>query len=196
MRGRRALLGWTGDTHGLDEFLRGFAVLGGAATTPTEDQMAPLMEYVYSLRAPSNPHPPEPSLVEKGKALFTSKGCIGCHGGPRGAGKRAYALDEIGTDPAVARWANPSLGTQACCGVPTPAGGLTRGIKAPRLVGMWTLDRLLHDGTLSSLQQLFCMNGGRPAAGVEPLRTDGHAFTCDALTDSEKNALIAYLLAH
>ena len=37
---------------------------------------------------------------------------------------------------------------------------------------------------------------GRPPTGEVPLRTDGHAFTCTGLSDDEKHALEAYLLAH
>ncbi|MGO9715105.1 MAG: hypothetical protein ACLQBL_40030 [Polyangiaceae bacterium] len=197
------LLGWTGDTEALDEFLVGFATLGGSATTPTEAQLTPLMEYVYSLRAPSNPTPPDPAAVTTGAALFSSKGCTSCHDGPRGSGKQAYTFAEIGTDPALEDWADPSGDGGACCGITNPPGGLTHGVKSPRLVGMWSLNRLLHDGTLSTLDQLFCrdggdggLDGGRPPTGVEPLRTDGHDFTCNGLTDTEKTALIAYLLAH
>jgi hypothetical protein len=198
------LLGWTGDTEALDQFLVGFAALGGSASTPTEAEMTPLMEYIYSLRAPSNPAPPDPATVSTGAALFTSKGCATCHDGPRGSGKRAYAFSEIGTDPALADWADPGGDGGACCGITTPPGGLTHGVKSPRLVGMWSQDRFLHDGALSTLDELFCRgapdggseDGGRPPVGVEPLRTDGHDFTCTGLTDDEKVALIGYLLAH
>lgn len=191
-----ALLGWTGDAASLDEFLRGFATLGGASSTPTQADMDPLIEYIYSLRAPSNPNPPDPALVATGKALYWSKGCADCHDGPRGSGKRAYTFQEVGTDPALERWADPTLSGAACCGVPAPMNGLTHGVKTPRLVGMWALGRFLHDGALSTLEQLFCLGGGRPPTGTEPLRTDGHDFTCNGLTDDEKRALVAYLLAH
>ncbi len=189
-----ALLAWTGDALSLDEFVQGFATLGGTAS-PTAAQMLPLLEYVYSLRAPSNPHPPEPTLVATGATLFQSKGCSTCHGGPRGSGTRVYSFDEIGTDPALAHWADPELSGTACCGLSIAPGQLTHGIKSPRIVGMWALGRFLHNGSLSSLDQLFCL-GGRPAVGVEPLRSDGHDFTCNGLDDAEKHALIAYLLAH
>jgi hypothetical protein len=60
---------------------------------------------------------------------------------------------------------------------------------------MWGLDRFLHDGTLSTLDQVFCRSD-RGQVGTTPLRTDGHTFTCDGLTDDEKQALEAYLLTH
>ncbi len=189
-----ALLAWTGDAQSLDEFVRGFATLGGTAP-PTAAQMQPLLEYIYSLRAPENPTPPDPALVATGATLFASKGCLDCHAGPRGSGKRAYSFAEVGTDPAMARWADPELSGNACCNLQITPGQLTHGIKSPRMVGMWALTRFLHNGSLSSLEQLFCVDE-RPPTGSEPLRTDGHAFTCDGLGDDEKRALIAYLRAH
>jgi len=189
-----AMLAWTGDTHSLDEFLGGFATLGGAAP-PTADKILPLAEYIYSLRAPQNPSPPAASLVSTGAALYASKGCAGCHDGPRGSGKRVYTFDEIGTDRALAKWLDPTMSGSPCCGVAVPPGTLLHGVKSPRLVGMWALDRFLHNGSLTTLEQLFCLDA-RPAGAPEPLGNAGHGFTCDALSTDEKHALIAYLRSH
>src|SRR3569832_2316408 len=189
-----ALLAWTGDAHSLDEFVEGFATLGGSAP-PTADAMRPLLEYIYSLRAPTNPMPPDPALVASGAALYRDKGCATCHDGPRGSGTRAYTFAEIGTDPALAGWADPTQSGSACCGLDIEPGQLTHGVKSPRLVGTWALGRFLHDGALTSLDQLFCLTP-RPPTGTEPMRSDGHAFTCDGLSDDDKHALEAYLLAH
>jgi hypothetical protein len=189
-----ALLAWTGAARSLHEFIGGFATLGGVAP-PTDEAMRPLVEYIYSLRAPSSPRPPEAALVAKGARLFVDKGCATCHDGPRGSGKRPYTFAEIGTDDALARWVDPTLSGQACCGLSIQPGALTHGVKSPRLVGMWALRRFLHTGTLSSLEELFCLEP-RPPGGVESLRAGGHAFTCDGLGESDKRALIAYLLAH
>lgn len=189
-----ALLAWTGDARSLDEFVRGFATLGGTAP-PTAEQMKPLLEYIYSLRAPHNPTPPEPALAATGATLYATKGCATCHDGPRGSGHRAYTFDEIKTDPAMGRWADPTLSGTACCGLDVAPGQLTHGIKSPRMVGMWALGRLLHNGAVETLEQLFCVEP-RPAGAPEPQRSDGHAFTCEGLTDAEKRALIAYLREH
>lgn len=189
-----ALLAWTGVARSLHEFLRGFATLGGVSAPPDE-ALLPLAEYIYSLRAPNNPHPPQAALAATGARLFAEKGCANCHDGPRGSGKRAYTFGEIGTDDTLAKWADPTLSGQACCGLSVQPGQLTHGVKSPRLVGMWALGRFLHNGSLSTLEQLFCLEP-RPAGGVEPLRAEGHAFTCDGLAEGDKRALIAYLLAH
>ena len=105
--------------------------------------------------------------------------------------------------PGDGRVANPDGGAYACCGVPTAPGGLTHGLKSPRLVGMWAQSRLLHNGALSSLEQLFCLeadggagDGGRPAGAAAPMENVGHDFTCDNLSPGEKEALMAYLRAH
>ncbi len=188
-----ALLAWTGDARSLEEFVRGFATLGGTAA-PSDAEILPLVEYIYSLRAPANPSPPDAALVATGEALYASKGCADCHDGPRGSGKRAYTFEEIKTDPALARWADPELSGTPCCGLPIAPGQLTHGVKSPRLVGMWALGRFLHNGALASLDELFCLDA-RPPTGTEPMRSDGHAFTCD-LADDEKQALAAYMLAH
>jgi len=189
-----ALLAWTGDALSLDEFVKGFATLGGSAP-PTPDAMLPLLEYIYSLRAPSDPTPPDPALVATGEALYRDKGCATCHDGPRGSGTRAYTFAEIGTDAALAGWADPMQSGSACCGLDIAPGQLTHGVKSPRLVGTWALGRFLHDGALSTLDQLFCLTP-RPPTGTEPMRSDGHAFTCDGLSDADKRALEAYVLAH
>lgn len=194
-----ALLGSTGDAPDLDTFVWSFGVIGQAATPPTAAQRAPLVAYILSLRAPDNPDPPDASLVDAGAALYVSKGCTACHDGPRGSGKEPYTFGQIGTDPALAAWADPDGGPIACCGVPTNPGGLTRGLKSPRLVGLWAESRFLHNGALSSLEQLFCMDGdagGRPLPGTEPMQTVGHDFTCTGLDDADKEALLAYLRAH
>jgi hypothetical protein len=188
-----ALLAWTGDAHSLEEFIRGFATLGGVAA-PSDAALRPLAELVYSLRAPSNPTPPDAALAKTGAALFESKGCAACHDGPRGSGKRAYTFDEIGTDRALARWVDPSMSGDACCGLAIQPGALTHGVKSPRLVGTWALRRFLHNGSVATLEQLLCVDA-RPAGGPEPLGSAGHDYGCDAAPE-EKRALIAYLLSH
>lgn len=188
-----ALLAWTGSTETLDEFLRGFALFGGVPA-PSDQKLKPLLEYLYSLRAPVNPKPPAATAVDEGASLFVSKGCAACHDGPRGSSKRAYKMNEIGTDDALAGWIDPTQSGTACCGLPVKQGQLTHGVKAPRLVGLWTMKRFLHNGTLSSLDQVLCLEP-RPASAATPLRDVGHDFGCE-LAPAEKKSLIAYLLAH
>jgi hypothetical protein len=193
-----ALLGWTGNTPSLMHFCQAFVSFGGGrpAGWPAE-KLAPLVEYVYSLRRPTNPAPPDAAMARRGRRLFKERGCVSCHDGPRGSGKRVYTYDEIGTDRAMQRWLDPSLSGMACCGAPvSPDDRPTHGIKSPRLVGLFAAGRFLHNGAAGSLDQLFCLSGPRPTRTDEPFGDEGHAETCTGLADDEKRALIAYLLAN
>ncbi|MCA9774980.1 MAG: hypothetical protein KC466_21350, partial [Myxococcales bacterium] len=130
------------------------------------------------------------------RRLFDAKGCLACHGGARGASKRFYGYDEIGTEDAMMRWMDADLDGTPCCGIDLgPGEFITHGIKAPRLVGLWAQKRFLHNGSVDSLEDLFCRNGPRPTIADGPFSDRGHRFTCDGLTDGEKDALVAYLEA-
>ena len=193
-----ALLGWTGDTRSLHQFAQGFVAFGGGMPAAWPDEkLAPLLEYVYSLRRPMNPTPPEAVQVAEGRRVFVARGCLTCHDGPRGSGKQSYSYDEMGTDRAMQRWLDPTLSGAACCGAPFPAGEtLSHGIKSPRLVGTWALSRFLHNGAVDSLERLFCLDGSRPTRQDEPFGDQGHMQTCDGLSEGEKRALLAYLRAN
>jgi hypothetical protein len=193
-----AMLGWTGNTPSLTDFCTSFVTFGGGkgADWPAE-KLGPLIEYVYSLRRPENPTPPDSAQVALGRKLFASRGCLGCHDGPRGSGKHVYSFDEMGTDRAMERWLDPNLDGKVCCGAPVDMNaGLTHAIKSPRLVGSWTFARFLHNGSVDSLESLFCLSGDRPTRSDEPLGDAGHRQSCDALSDDEKRSLIAYLRAN
>jgi hypothetical protein len=188
-----ALLGWSGGTYDVRDFLRAFVDLGfGELGAWDNAALEPLAAYVESLRAPENPRPAPASLVHEGCLLFESQGCLDCHAGVGGAGKRVYAMDEVGTDPAIARWMDKELDGEVCCGIQDANFELTHGVKSPRLRGLWTFERFLHNGSLDSLEQLLCLED-RPAGGPEPFGSQGHEFGCDELSEEEKQSLIAYL---
>lgn len=187
-----AMLAWSGGAQSLPDFLAGFSIVGGQEPW-SPDRLAPLADYIETLRAPGNPEPPDAGLVAEGEELFEADGCAGCHQGPRGSGTRLFDYDQIGTDAAMANWLDPDGDGEPCCEVELTAP-LTGRIKSPRLTGMWAKRRFLHNGSLASLDQLFCLEA-RPAVDAEPLGTGGHTMTCD-LPAAHKSALIAYLLAH
>ncbi|MBK7072119.1 MAG: hypothetical protein IPH44_07430 [Myxococcales bacterium] len=192
-----AMLGWTGGTASLHNFLAAFVDLGGGdlGQWPRE-RLAPLAEYIASLRAPLAPTPPPAADVARGRAVFVAAGCQACHGGPRGMGDRTYGFDEIGTDAAIEWWADGADHDGA------PAGGLrfqpgdtiTHAIKSPRLVGLWAMTRFLHNGALDSLDQLLCL-APRPDVPAPAFGSGGHTFGCE-LPDADRRALVAYLNAH
>jgi hypothetical protein len=133
-----ALLGWSGGTDDVRDFLRAFVDLGFGDVAAWDDQaLEPLAAYVESLRAPTNPAPSPAEQVAEGCMQFEKQGCLDCHAGVGGGGKRVYGLDEVGTDPAIARWMDPDLDGQVCCGIDTPDFEMTHSVKSPRLRGLW-----------------------------------------------------------
>ena len=184
-----ALLAWTGAATSITQFLEGFVVVGGGdveAWGPTE--LEPLRAYIESLDAPAPLVAGDPAAVTAGRGLFASEGCEGCHAGPRGGGLEVYEYSEIGTDAALALWGDADGDGVLCCG---QEGELTGGIKAPRLGGLGHLGRFLHNGSLTSLEQLLCLEP-RPSVVQEPFGAQGHEYGC-GLTGADRVNLIAFL---
>ncbi|HET8708243.1 MAG TPA: hypothetical protein VFM46_18195, partial [Pseudomonadales bacterium] len=169
--GAHAMLGFTGSTTSYEEFLQGFVALSNG-NYPTI-RLRALKTYLLSLKsAPSN-LPLNAADVETGQALFNSVGCSSCHDGPSLSSTRTFSYEEIGTDAAMQRWADPDLTGHSV--VPSVFDGvLTHQIKAPRLVGMWAQKRFLHNGSVDSLEDLFCLNHPRPTRTDEPFGDQGH----------------------
>jgi hypothetical protein len=189
-----AMLGWTGGTSSLGHFLTGFVDLGGGKVADWPDErLAPLREYIESLRAPVSMT--APTDVSRGREVYVAE-CQSCHGGPRGMGDRVYSFEEIGTDDAIKWWADgPDHDGQPCCNLRfLPGDTVTNALKSPRLVGLWAMQRFLHNGALDSLEQLLCIE---PRSGVtEPAFGDsGHEFGC-VLPNADRAALLDYLRAH
>ncbi|MEM7137027.1 MAG: hypothetical protein AAF500_10635 [Myxococcota bacterium] len=190
-----ALLGHTGVSTSVLNFLQGFVVLGGGDTEAwTDERLGPLEDFLLSLRAPDNLSPPPADLADRGAELFVSAGCADCHDGARGSSRVVYGFDEIGTDAAMQRWLDPDLDGRPCCDIDlTGRDSLTGGIRAQRLVGVWSAKRLLHNGSIDTLEALFCLGTNRPTITASPFSDQGHPYTCDNLTNEEKQSLIAHL---
>jgi hypothetical protein len=191
-----AMISWAGGTASLYNFARGFVALGGGDRAAwTDARLEPFVEYIESLRAPANPAPPAESSVTMGGDLFAARGCLGCHDGPRGSGRTLYAYAEVGTDDAMMRFADPDLTGQPCCGIQfEPGDRVTHRIKSPRLVGLWAMQRFLHNGALDSLDQLLCLQP-RPSTAEVAYGSQGHVYGCDA-PENERRAIIDYLRSH
>lgn len=175
-----AQLAWTGGAPSLESFLDGFVKIGGGpADEWPPSRLEPLRDYIFSLRSPEPAIAPDPSAVRRGREAFEAEGCAECHSGPRGSGTRTYTFDEIGTDDAMMRWGDPDLTGMPCCGLGDGSTTLTHGIKSPRLAGIWASGRFLHNGSLASLEALFCLDAPRTATTADALSTAGHEMTCD-----------------
>ncbi|MBS1148466.1 MAG: hypothetical protein H6Q89_164 [Myxococcaceae bacterium] len=182
------MLSWNGGVHSLMEFIEGFVAIG-VGPAWTQEQLIPLRDYIYRLRSPA---PVADARVEEGARLFGERGCAKCHDGPHGGGTRVYTFAELETDDAYAKIYAPGPDGYACCGLRAGPESITRGVKAPRLTGLFATQRLLHNGSVNGLEELFCL-APRAADAGDGQRAGGHWMTCRGLPDDEKRALIAYL---
>jgi hypothetical protein len=191
-----AMLGWTGGTTSLAGFLRGFVTYGGGDLSEWPDsRLEPLAAYIESLRAPENPDAEtDAARLIRGEDLFFEADCAECHGAPRGGGDRVYSFEEVGTDDRLRAWGDPELDGELCCGLEQGGDAVaTHGVKAPRLVGLWANRRLLHNGSVPSVEALLCLDGSRPTTNAEPGFGDGgHTFGCD-LSEDQRRDLAAFL---
>ncbi len=189
-----AMLSWTGGGTDLYQFLESFVLIGGGdlELSPRE-RLAPLVEYIHSLQAPENLSPPDTTLAAQGEDVFYDAGCIDCHDGARGSGREVFTFEEIGTDDAMKYFADADQDGVPCCGLDAiTETDVTHGVKAPRIAGVFWMDRLLHNGSVSSLGELLCLDGDRTLITEPAYGNDGHLYGCD-LSGTDKEALIAFL---
>ena len=188
-----ALLSWTGIGESLMSFLHGFVVVSGSHDHWSDEELKPLADYIYSLRAPKPVVASDIEAVARGATLFAETGCVACHDGPSGESQALYPFETIGTDAALRDIYRPNEEGKLCCGLDVNGERATGMIKSPRLAGQRYRTRLLHNGALDSLEQLLCVTA-RPMDTLEAAKsTKGHRFGCDELTATEKDDLIHYL---
>jgi hypothetical protein len=157
--------------------------------------------YLTSLEPPHNPDVAPRDVLARGEQVFRREGCVNCHTPPNYTnGKLTLAegwqvpanhpnRDDIlpvsvGTDPGLA------LRTRKGTGL----------YKIPSLRGVWYRPRLLHDGSLATLEEMFDparlnpdhVPGGWKGPGVTQRAIPGHTFGL-SLGAEEKAALLAFL---
>ena len=156
-------------------------------------------KYIYSLEPPPNPNPKD-AAAAAGEKLFTGN-CAGCHPAPLYTNNKLTLAK--GYRPTAADLANPDV---MPISVGTDPGGATLTRKAtgfyrvPSLKGVWYRARLLHDGSLSTLEEMFNParlnpdfepKGWNPP-GVKKRAVAGHEFGLK-LAEPERRQLIAFL---
>lgn len=194
-----AMLGSNGGAPDLQHIMRTSATISGKIRAKPlggdnfdPEAVMPLVQYVLTLRPPKSEKTFEAAKLATGEALF-KKNCFACHNGPGFAGTRVFDVKEIGTDPNISRLADPENTGKAIFDVLTPPE-VTKGIRARRLSAVWSLSHLFHNGSSSSLAEVFCLNGPRPEnTRGDGYSTAGHTFTCEGMTTDEKNSLIYFL---
>jgi hypothetical protein len=157
--------------------------------------------YLLSLEPPQNPSPAPRELIDRGEQVFTREGCTECHAPPAytsGLLTPARGWKPAASHPNIADVNSKSLGTDPGLALRTRKG--TGFYKIPSLRGLWYRPRLLHDGSFTSLEEMFdparlnpdfVPKGWNPP-GVTQRPVHGHLFGLQ-LNPEEKAALLAFL---
>jgi hypothetical protein len=157
--------------------------------------------YLMSLEPRKNPNPAAADVLVRGDQLFRREGCVNCHVPPNyTSGKLTLAQGwEPPTDhPNRDDIAAVSVGTDPGLALKTRKG--TGFYKVPSLRGVWYRPRLLHDASVTSLEEMFDAarlrsdyepKGWNPP-GVTRRAVPGHPFGL-SLNPEERSALLAFL---
>ena len=157
--------------------------------------------YLMSLEPPKNPNPAAQDVVSRGEQIFRREGCATCHVPPNYTSGRltlAQGWSSPPNHPNREDIAAVSVGTDPGLALRTRKG--TGFYKIPSLRGVWYRPRLLHDASLTSLEEMFDAarltpeyepKGWNPP-GVTRRSVPGHTFGL-SLTADDRNTLLAFL---
>ena len=157
--------------------------------------------FLMSLEPPTNPAPAPAETLARGEQVFRREGCVTCHVPPTyTSGKLTLALDwkPPADHPNREDIVPVSVGTDPGLALKTRKG--TGFYKIPSLRGVWSRQFLLHDGSLTSLEEMFDVarveanyqpKGWNPP-GVTTRAVPGHSFGL-SLPPDQKQALLAFL---
>jgi cytochrome c5 len=179
---QHAGMSWNGGAYDLIQFIRGFiAITPSDPVNPEsrdeynywvkEYRYMPLVRYLETMDEPELPTDRtfDVAAAKRGEQIFDDH-CTVCHNGPGGETARPYAHGEIRVEATHADIMNPWWDPTAFDGaggwengIPLIAerfpagtsGEITRKVKAPRFISMWDNQRLLHNGSVGSLEELL-----------------------------------------
>ena len=169
------------------------------ARLPDEALFA-LASYIYSLQPPTNPNRFD-DKAEAGKKLFTREGCTTCHTPPLYTSNKltlAKGFKPPTDAPATLDILPISVGTDPGLALNTRKG--TGYYKVPSLKGVWYRAHYLHDGSVTTLEEMFDPDrlkeshapGGWRPLGVLTNAIKGHEFGLK-LEPEERAQLLAFL---
>jgi hypothetical protein len=157
--------------------------------------------YLMSLEPPKNPNTAPRATIDRGEQVFQKEGCANCHAPPNyTSGKLTLAegFEFPASHPNRNDVVQVSVGTDPGLALRTRKG--TGFYKVPSLRGIWYRPRLLHDGSIASLEEMFNparltpdhVPGGWKGPGVTKRAIPGHRFGL-ALNPDDREALLAFL---
>ena len=181
-----AMLSWNGGSPSLEHFLKGYISLSGTTEWSTE-QLEPLIAYLQTLEAPETLEVLDRDAIDRGQQVFQNN-CTGCHQGFQGSGVEPFSFEEIGTDDQLRYLLDADADGIVDYDIDAVAMPT---VKSQRLTGVWAKDRLLHNGSVESLESLFCLEA--PRTDDTPVFGNvGHSFGCE-LSERDRIDLIEFL---
>jgi hypothetical protein len=166
-----------------------------------DEMLYAIGKYLLSLEPPRNPEPAARAEIDRGEQVFRREGCVNCHVPPdytSGKLTLAEGWEPPPNHPNAEDVLRISVGTDPGAALKTRKG--TGFYKIPSLLGVWYRPLLLHDGSFTSLEEMFDPARLRPdyvpqgwnPPGVTQRAVTGHAFGL-SLNAEEKRALLAFL---
>jgi mono/diheme cytochrome c family protein len=165
-----------------------------------DEALYALALYIYSLEPPPNPNKTN-ARSASGAKIFEREGCGGCHTPPLYTNNRLTPA--LGFHPAKEHFQfldimPMSVKTDPGLALKTRKG--TGYYKVPSLKGLWYRGRYLHDGSLTTLEEMFdpgrlkddYVPSGFMPVGVKWRAVNGHEFGLK-LKQEDRSALIAFL---
>jgi mono/diheme cytochrome c family protein len=164
-----------------------------------DEALYALTLYLYSLQPPANPHPFD-AKAAAGSKLFQREGCAGCHTPPLYTNNKLTLAQGFQPPTEHSQFLDimrVSVATDPGLALKTRKG--TGYYKVPSLKGVWYRGRYLHDGSLTTLAEVF--NPARLSDGFVPSgfkgisdhrAIKGHEFGLK-MTADEREQLIAFL---
>lgn len=157
--------------------------------------------YLLSLEPPRNPDLAPHDVLARGERVFRREGCAACHTPPNytnGKLTRAEGWRPPADHPNRDDILPLSVGTDSGLALRTRKG--TGLYKIPSLRGVWYRPRLLHDGSLASLEEMFdparlrsdYVSKGWNPPGTKTRPIQGHHFGL-TVEPADKAALLAFL---
>ena len=157
--------------------------------------------YLMSLEPPKNPNPAATDVLARGEQVFRREGCVNCHVPPNytsGKLTLAQGWKPSANHPNRDDIAPVSVGTDPGLALKTRKG--TGVYKIPSLRGVWYRPRLLHDASVTSLEEMFDVARLNPdyepkgwsPPGVTRRAVPGHTFGL-SLNAEDRSALLAFV---
>ena len=156
--------------------------------------------FIYSLEPPANPNRSASGIAD-GERVFRREGCGACHTPPLYTNNRLTLSTGFTPPPEHSKFLDimrVSVGTDPSLALKTRKG--TGYYKVPSLKGVWYRGRYLHDGSLTTLEEMFdparLRNDFVPTGFVPPGQktraVPGHVFGMK-LNEKDRSALLAFL---